>query len=64
MITGFKRLLKVQRIQSENFWKCQKNNVKTKTMQSSLCISIRAELLSIGTMILELNYSQLVQCHL
>ena len=31
---------------------------------SSLSISIRAELLSIGTMILELNYSQLVQCHL
>ena len=23
----------MQRIQSENFWKCQKNNVKTKTMQ-------------------------------
>ena len=26
--------------------------------------SIRAELLSICTMILELNYNQLVQCHL
>ena len=33
MITGFRRLLKVQRIQLENFLKCQKNNVKTKTMQ-------------------------------
>ena len=32
MITGFKGLLKVQRIQSENFWKCQKNNVTTKTI--------------------------------
>ena len=32
--------------------------------QSSLCISIRAELLSIGTMIFELSYSQPVQCHL
>ena len=33
MITGFKMLQKVQRIQSENFWKCQKNNVRTKTIQ-------------------------------
>ena len=23
----------MQRIQSDNFWKCQKNNVKTKSMQ-------------------------------
>ena len=23
----------MQRIQSENFWNCQKNNVKTKTMR-------------------------------
>ena len=32
-ITGFGRLLKVQRIQSENFLKCQKNNARTKTIQ-------------------------------
>ena len=32
--------------------------------ESEQCISIRAELLSIGTMLLELNYSQFVQCHL
>ena len=25
----------MQRIQSENFWKCQKNNVKTKPMQKN-----------------------------
>ena len=30
MITGFKMLQKVKRIQTETFWKCQKNNVRTK----------------------------------
>ena len=27
----------MQRIQSENFWKCQKNNVKTKKMEKMKC---------------------------
>ena len=29
MITGFKMLQKMQRIQSENFWKCQKDKIYT-----------------------------------